>query len=248
MILSWKHKFIFIKGRKVGGTSIEMALSTICGPNDIVTPITPIDEKQRITQGGRCQNYSDSKDDEKKYLSNIEKMPNNKLDKTKIADGKYYNHMPLREVVRLSGCDLNDFFVFCVERNPYSKIISWANMAFSFEYYKIGQDKIADMEEISFLIDRSLANGSILKLKNIDLYKYHSKVVAHVLQNENLQDNFINLLKKLKIGTNITLPHAKKGILANKLDPLDYLSKNHLLKINEFFREEFDTFGYKTID
>ena len=36
--------------------------------------------------------------------------------------------------------------------------------------------------------------------------------------------------------------------MANKLDPLDYLSKNHLLKINEFFREEFDTFGYKTID
>ena len=101
MILSWKHKFIFIKGRKVGGTSIEMALSTICGPNDIVTPITPIDEKQRIAQGGRCQNYSDSKDDEKKYLSNIEKMPNNKLDKTKIADGKYYNHN-YKEVLRAS--------------------------------------------------------------------------------------------------------------------------------------------------
>ena len=43
MILSRKFRFIFIKGRKVGGTSVEMALSTICGPDDIVTPITPID-------------------------------------------------------------------------------------------------------------------------------------------------------------------------------------------------------------
>lgn len=47
MILSKEHKFVFIKGRKVAGTSVEVFLSEICGKNDIITPITPIDEKMQ---------------------------------------------------------------------------------------------------------------------------------------------------------------------------------------------------------
>jgi hypothetical protein len=56
MILSRAHGFIFIKGLKVGGTSVEIALSTICGTDDIVTPITPIDELKRIDANGGAQN------------------------------------------------------------------------------------------------------------------------------------------------------------------------------------------------
>ena len=41
MILSHRHRFIFIKTRKTAGTSIEVALSGLCAPEDIVTPIEP---------------------------------------------------------------------------------------------------------------------------------------------------------------------------------------------------------------
>jgi len=40
MIISHKHKFIYIKCRKTAGTSIEMSLSKLCGPQDIITPLT----------------------------------------------------------------------------------------------------------------------------------------------------------------------------------------------------------------
>jgi len=41
MILSHKYKFIFVKTFKTAGTSIEVFLSQLCGPLDIVTPIKP---------------------------------------------------------------------------------------------------------------------------------------------------------------------------------------------------------------
>jgi len=44
MIISHEHKFIFLKTRKTAGTSIELALSHLCGPDDIVTPMSPNDD------------------------------------------------------------------------------------------------------------------------------------------------------------------------------------------------------------
>ena len=36
MIISHKHQFIFIKTVKTAGTSIEVLLDSICGPDDVV--------------------------------------------------------------------------------------------------------------------------------------------------------------------------------------------------------------------
>ena len=51
MILSHKHQFIFIKTNKTAGTSIEIALSSICGEDDIITPIHSSDEEFRRRAG-----------------------------------------------------------------------------------------------------------------------------------------------------------------------------------------------------
>jgi hypothetical protein len=49
MIISHEHKFIFLKTRKMAGTSIEIALSRFCGDEDIITPINVPDERLRET-------------------------------------------------------------------------------------------------------------------------------------------------------------------------------------------------------
>ena len=43
MIASHQHRFIFLKTRKTAGTSVEIALSKVCGPDDIITEISPED-------------------------------------------------------------------------------------------------------------------------------------------------------------------------------------------------------------
>ena len=58
LIISHKHQFVFIKTNKTAGTSIEIALSRFCGPEDIITPVSTSDERKRLEWGGVApQNY-----------------------------------------------------------------------------------------------------------------------------------------------------------------------------------------------
>ena len=45
MIISHKHKFIYVKLAKVAGTSTEYFLESFCGPNDVVTPCWPVESE-----------------------------------------------------------------------------------------------------------------------------------------------------------------------------------------------------------
>jgi hypothetical protein len=47
MIVSHRHRFIFVKTLKTAGTSIEVFLCQHCGPDDVVTPILPHVEPHR---------------------------------------------------------------------------------------------------------------------------------------------------------------------------------------------------------
>lgn len=53
MIVSHAQRLIFVKTKKVGGTSFEIALSKFCGPDDIITRIAPGDERLRQSLGYR---------------------------------------------------------------------------------------------------------------------------------------------------------------------------------------------------
>src|SRR5690349_20321648 len=99
MILSVRHRFVFIKGMKVAGTSVEMALAPLCGPADIVTPISPVDELERMNRGGRAQNYSTSRTLEADYLQRLAHAKPEELEDIEKAPLIFYNHMTLFEVL-----------------------------------------------------------------------------------------------------------------------------------------------------
>jgi hypothetical protein len=243
MILSKKHNFIFIKGMKVAGTSIEMALSTLCGPDDIVTPISQVDELERLKLGGRCQNYAEERGAEEGYLQALTAAPSGQLGQVPQPARRYYNHMPLAAVALIYG-DISGFQVVCAERSPYSKVLSWANMQLSYKEYRGGGAMRADPAHLQLAVDGGLTTGEIRHVRNIDRYRgAGGQVTALVLRYETLAQDFEAFVHGL--GENMQpLPHAKKGLMSDSLDPRLVLRPDQIVSINRIFAEEFERFGY----
>jgi len=94
MIISHRHRFIFIKTRKTAGTSIEIFLSQHAGEDAIVTPILPHVEPHR------ARNHEG-----------------------------FVNHIKGSAIRERVGSDVwENYFRFCVERNPWDKTLSYYHM------------------------------------------------------------------------------------------------------------------------
>ena len=125
MIISHQHKFIFIKTAKTAGTSIEVFLSRWCGKEDIVTPIRP------PIEGHQPRNHEQLVDPRTGLLWRPEGL-HRALRNVFERRQKFYNHMPAWLVQqRIPARVWNSYFKFCVERNPWDKVLSHYHMVAS---------------------------------------------------------------------------------------------------------------------
>lgn len=232
MILSHRHRFIFIKGLKVGGTSVELALSSLCGPEDIIAPLFAPDERLRLA----ARNFSDDRATELSWLERVASGEN-----ANFKGARYYNHMPLTEVLELQG-ELPGYRVLFVERNPYAKVLSWLSWRDNIGRYTEEQRFTASKEEVATAFD-----GSIARVHNIDRYRLPSgEVAAPGWRYETLQEDFSEFVESLDVAVP-DLPHVKRGLMSNTLDPREWLSPQQIETVNELFADEFAQFGYPTI-
>jgi hypothetical protein len=233
MIISHKYKFIFIKTKKTAGTSIEIFLSQCCGPNDVVTPINPHIEPHAarnykgfwnpwhdiITQR-RTDGFTNPK---------IIRQTFRKLRKQK----KFYNHIPARILKnRISNRVWNNYYKFCVERNPWDKTLS---------DYHMRRDRAGG----DLSLDQYFRNGKFCL--NSPLYTdiKGNLAIDRVIKYETLNAEFDQIFNMLGIPFNGSLnTRAKSDHRRDRMPYTQVFTTKHINWIETIFADEIKMHGY----
>jgi len=226
MIISHKHKFIFIKTEKTAGTSIEIALSKYCGPKDIITPITPADELTRQKLGYRgAQNYKIpfSKYSANDYWKCLYKC------KRKC----FYNHISANEIMQyIDRKTWDSYFKFSFERSPWDKVISWY-------FWRYRSEPRPTISEFVQSREANLVKGFVLYTCSSDI------VVDKVFFYEHINDAMNEIREQLNLDETPILPFAKAGLRTDKRNYKEILSEMDKDKIAKVFAREIAYFNYK---
>lgn len=228
MIISHRHKFIFLRTTKTASTSMEISLSRFCGPEDVITPVNPVDELLRLELGIKPQNYTRPRKlwewrpkDLVRYVLHRQ-WPEKKL---------YWNHMPARLVrKRVTPAVWDSYFKFCFVRNPWDRAISRY-------YWNMSRDpKQNDL-------DKSLRQND--PNSNFEIYTIDGQLaVDFVGRFENMQDDLRKVFERLNLPFDGWLPRTKTKSRIDKRHYSELLSPQQAEYIRKRCQREIELFNY----
>ena len=226
MIVSHRHRFIFLKTKKTAGTSVEVLLSKYCGSEDIVTKVVP-EEDGHLPRNwqGRGNVLTDLQSMSPKWHRSI-------LRRWFFGE-QFFNHMPAELVKHRLGEEVwSSYFKFTIERHPLEKTRS------HFLMLRARSGGRLSLEEY-FRRGRFCTNYPIYTDKQ------NAIAVDKVLKFENLEGELQETLVKLNVEhESIELPRAKSSYRARAdHGPVVFTSKQ-LETLRKAFEWETAHFGY----
>lgn len=245
MIISHKHKFIFIKTRKTASTSIEAYLYDYLDKGD-VAPKYRVDKYNSrfnpLTEGFCCLTnpilLSRSFMGSHKDFMNLMKL--GKIATDFITKTKFQPHSPAILVkFRIPQKIWDSYFKFCVERNPFDKIVS---------HYHQPNNKRYSFEEY---IEKGIWKSTV----NYPLYtniKQENIIMDRVIYYENLNSELREILNWLGIPFTtlnkwVHSKHRKdrRGYQEFWRDHLGDKVEQYVDKVANDFRKEMEWHGYE---
>lgn len=258
MIISHRHRFIFIKTEKTAGTSIELALARICGPEDTVTAVVhPADRELQKSLGS---GYRSQQNDviPLRFLTPLDMARG-------LKEGRrprFTNHMGATDIRRFVPREVwNDYYKFCVERNPWDKVVSlyswWKELESQFRRdpaafrrdlgdaargveWMIAHKPVGDMTLSQFV-----QSGRANLVHGYDLYTIDGDVaVDRILRFERIKEDLGEVARHLGIDGLPPLPRAKSGVRRPGIHYRDQYDDADRKKIARVFAREIALLGY----
>lgn len=199
MILSHKHKFIFLKTRKTGGTSIELMLRNFCGSEDIITLVHAQDEKKCTRR--QAQNHVLPQ----KNWPLIDRIGWGLGDKRLIGkpNRALQGHIRAADLMQYVPEEAwATYTKVTVERNPWDRQVS----LYYWRTRRLPEHKRPDFATF-------LTSDPPPILDNWHIYTINNRVVANVVMRyENLEQDMDGALRALGLARPGELPRANCGL------------------------------------
>ena len=203
MIISHKYKFIFIKTRKTAGTTIEYNISKYLGKNDIITP-----SNQSVYLSHNY--FYDTKISKLLKRIYLNKIGNKFREKFSEHD----HAIKIKKIINKNFYD--DYFKFCVEREPVDKCISYYFMrknssTSTTKKQKMTWDDFVKKKRFPedsnfYSYDDKLLVDKIIKYENLDI-ELNKILKDRGIDNFKIDNSLNNTFRGL--NPNVTLEHKK---------------------------------------
>ncbi|MFX1303255.1 MAG: sulfotransferase family 2 domain-containing protein [Promethearchaeota archaeon] len=249
VIISHKHKFIYIKTRKTASTSLQVLLANYCGKEDIITPIKDPSTEDGILYNKKAKNYRGllsylfllkyrflnfvSTTNHKVFFNKIKNFLVNRhyLENLKGFFSNFTSHMSARKVKMKVGEGLwNKYFKFTFERNPWDKLVS---------FYMHRKPGIPFDDWV-----RTVKLSPYSQPLNYPLYTINGKIVLNFIGTyENLEKDLKLIFNTLKLPLK-ELPSERTNYRKEKSNYRKYYNNQSKKIVERNYNKEIKLFGY----
>ncbi len=218
MIISHRHRFVYVKTRKTASTSLEIAISAHCGPDDVITKITAKDEAVRQRLGVRG--------------------PQNEF--IRGPDGRTFellNHAPATLAREILGPAWDEYVTFTIERNPFDRVIS---------QYFWERSILPPPATLASFLRRTPAERLSNWHLYADDAEPDRVIVDHVGRYESLAESLATIAEAIGLPEGIVLPaeRTKSHLRTDRRHHRDVLSAEDRQLVETLCHRELAAFGY----
>lgn len=234
MIVSHKYKFVFMKTKKTGGSSVELALSKFLEPGDYATMLAAEEEKLRGPAFKDIVAATTARFSHTDYA---------------LQNNPGFPHHGMRAIQGVLGDEIAGYRKFTVERNPWDKLVS------GYFFHRKNRARI-EGTEITYGQDdflEQIRKGQMGKFHEFHLYMFKGEtLVDDVIQYAGMDEGINNVLQDIGAPSiDLTTFSAKSGIRPqSKSDVYNELfggekGQEAITYVEKLFHREIAAFAYE---
>lgn len=244
MILSHRHRFIFVHVPKNAGTSVTTFLAPHLGPFDLMlgsraearargvkpnlrSTLTVLRERSPVSVVRALVKH--------RNLDSLNNAAIRRRYKDRLAD-----HSSATQIAAFDPAAWQDYFSFCVVRNPFERVVSIYNWR-----YRAARERPTFSAMLRMLAE-GRGDAEHIDWRSWDMYTENDRIIVDfVLRQETLEDDLDTVCERLSLPTNSGRLTREKSNNPTKIDLTSYYQPGDKVLVERIYEREIEHFGYR---